>query len=59
MRWNNKPKPKVGDTRIIERYLWLPKCINNEWRFFERVKYEQIYENSWDESYWTSTRWLN
>jgi hypothetical protein len=43
MRWRKRKKPKHEDCRIIKKFLWLPKCINNEWRFLEMCQIEQKY----------------
>ncbi len=32
MRWN---KPKPGDTRVVKKFLWLPRTINGETRWLE------------------------
>jgi len=42
MRFNlKKPPLKEGDTNIIRRFLFLPKGINEEWRWLEFASYEQ------------------
>jgi hypothetical protein len=41
MRWRSRPKmtkKDVGRLRVVERFLWFPKCLNGEWRWWERVK---------------------
>lgn len=35
------PKPKIGDTRFITRFLIVPRCIQGEWRWLETVYIEQ------------------
>lgn len=37
----------IGDERIVEGFLWLPKCISNEWRWLEFAKWREktIYYN--------------
>lgn len=35
-------KPIEGETRIIERFLILPKLIKGEWRWLERAKWRQV-----------------
>ncbi len=45
MKWNNRVFPKVGETRIREGFLWLPKMasLNEEWRWFEYAIFEEHY----------------
>ena len=40
MKWNT---PITGDKRIIKKFLFLPKEINHEVRWFENVNIEQVY----------------
>lgn len=37
----------LGDERIIESFLWFPKCIDNEWRWLEFARWREktIYYN--------------
>ena len=42
MRWN-KPKPKPKEPYIIEKFALFPICINNEYRWLERVKIQAHY----------------
>jgi hypothetical protein len=37
MRWKkrNRPQPKTGDTRRVRRFLFLPLCLQGEWRWLE------------------------
>lgn len=46
MRWYKKHKyvPQFGDERTISKFLWLPKCILNEWRWMERAYIRQRYD---------------
>lgn len=61
MRWG-KQKLSEGDIRIIEKFLIFPKCIDEEWRWWERVIYEQKYTNykfgSFDYT-WIDIKWIN
>lgn len=31
--WPARPRAKVGDTRVVVRFLLLPKKLDNEWRW--------------------------
>jgi len=44
MRFNS-PKPESFDRRTITKFLYFPKCINNEWRWLETASLVQIYIN--------------
>ncbi len=42
MRWTmNTRKPKIGDTRYRSGFLFLPKLIYPEWRWFEFAKWQE------------------
>lgn len=42
MRYELRTKHKVeGNTRVITKFLWLPKIINHEFRWLERGCYGQ------------------
>jgi hypothetical protein len=57
MRWR---KTEVGESRIISKFLFLPKCIEGEWRVLEVVQYEQIYKGgACSRKYWEDVKWLN
>ena len=43
MRWKNKTY-KVGDTKIVNKFLWLPLSINGETRWLERASYKATYK---------------
>ena len=63
MRWKiRKPKPKKhkakpehGDLRQRGVFLWIPLCLGQEWRWFERCVINQSYEHHADG--WK--RWIN
>jgi hypothetical protein len=40
MKWK---LPKIGDVRIVNKFLWKPLEINGEKRWFEKVKIQQIF----------------
>lgn len=63
MRWNTrKPEPKENDTRLIHRFLFVPRKINDEWRWLERAQIQQewvSFNNYHDklEWYWRDRLW--
>jgi hypothetical protein len=44
MRWKYYKPPETGDIRFQEKFLLLPKSINNETRWLEKAKYSQVYK---------------
>jgi hypothetical protein len=42
MKWKLKPKndleSRLGEFRIVERFLWYPMLLEREWRWLERTK---------------------
>lgn len=48
MRWKRKTKrqPKEGDTRIADRFLLFPKCLDDEWRWLELTQIQQEYRRT-------------
>lgn len=45
MRWKNKDfnRPKLGTTRTISKFLWLPICLNGECRWLEKTNIVQSF----------------
>jgi len=42
MRWKKDPlENREFDKRIIEKFLWFPKCLNGEWRWLEKALINQ------------------
>lgn len=46
MKLKLKPrqKPIVGDTRVKRKFLWLPRIINNELRFWETATWQEEFK---------------
>lgn len=40
-KWYKKEKLKIGDTRVISKFLFWPKTIGGETRWMENVSIEQ------------------
>ena len=68
MRWPKQkpwhPSDDCGKTRIKTRFLLIPKCIEDEWRWLEIASWEQEYGYKWhnedtDHYGWVNTRWMN
>jgi len=60
MRWTEKEQPKLGDKRVISKFLFSSKLIGSEWRWLEFVKINQEYKE-WPATYhhhhYTQTGW--
>jgi hypothetical protein len=61
MRWRDERK--AGDEREVEKFLWLPKTINKETRWFETTSFLQRYSEGWtpfsgDHKGWVDIKWL-
>lgn len=57
MKWRTK-KSKFGNERIREKFLWLPKSIDNEVRWLEKAKFKEVYKRQ-DIGYgWVGIAWL-
>ena len=59
MRLKLKPVSKHGDYRIRQGFLFLPKIMNQEWRWLEKAKWEQKYHVYDFDSYWSDVRWVD
>jgi hypothetical protein len=57
MRWNTTPEPRVGDARVVTRFLLLPKGINNEWRWLERATWTERRCLSRTTDWWRPVAW--
>ncbi len=43
MRKQCQPKPQEGQERLVQRFLWWPLHLNEEWRWLEWATIRQIY----------------
>lgn len=55
MRWKMY-QHEYGNTRIKNKFLWIPVWIDDEIRWLERAQIEQRYTPM---SGWNNIRWLN
>jgi len=56
MRWK---QPEIGDYRIISMFLWFPRTVQGETRWFEFAQIKQIYVVlGWDEM-WADVEWID
>lgn len=63
IRWNTI---ELGTLRSVNRFLWFPKCLENdkgenEWRWLEKARIQQRYcwtlINPFFENVWYDVRW--
>ena len=54
MRWQDREEAMRGKTRTRKAFLFLPKCIQNEWRWWETVCWTETY---WPNPYITISPW--
>ncbi len=62
MRWPSKKIPQKGDIRVIKKFLFLPKCLDDEWRWLEIARIKQVAKVSYcdgDIWWWKSLCWYN
>lgn len=63
MRFYEKNKPKEGDTRIVEKFLWFPIWANKEWRWLESAKilYQYYSRGPGEDDFnrWNAEKFLN
>lgn len=61
MRWKDISIPDEGEIRVIKKYLFFPRKIDGEWRWFEWVKIRQKYYINWIGlwSEWEDIEWID
>lgn len=63
MRWTIKKDPEDGDYRTVTKFLFFPKCINDEVRWLEIATFTQRYcTDRFDVEggpYWENICWGN
>ena len=62
MRWKIKPDPKMGDERIIKRFLILPRIVKGECRWLESAQILQIMyplEGEGSRLVWEDSMWVD
>lgn len=54
MRWTKSVPPKIGDTRIIKKFLFLPKRIGVDirWLEFAYVFQQYVPETNYKIAHW-------
>jgi len=58
MKWNTNV-PKVGDERIVTRFLWLPKKFQGQVRWLEKAKIWQKAEMDNGRLKWVDKSFVN
>ena len=53
MRIQRKKEPKIGERRVITKFLLWPRTINYETRFLEKASILQVYGlSAWIDKEW-------
>jgi len=58
MRWPTQ-RLNHGNTRVVKKFLLLPKSISEETRWLEIVKIKQTFKCYYDGCFWEDTEWLD
>jgi len=59
MKYQLKARPKLGDTRIITKFLLLPMILNDEFRWLERATIKQRWGVWYPDEFGPEERWEN
>jgi hypothetical protein len=60
MRWKTPKKtyPNCGDKRRVTKFLLIPRCMGEEWRWLEKATWTQEYQIFYYEDY-NVGKWVN
>lgn len=50
MRIGKIQQLRIGDSKLVTKFLWFPKCIDFQWRWFEKTSWYKI---------WTGYNWID
>ena len=56
MRWKQE---KFSDSRVVTKFLFIPRLINGEWRWLERASFRQHYWACEIGSGWSDVAWVS
>lgn len=59
MKWYDPKPPRIGDQRVVTKFLWFPKNINGENRWLERASWVESWVRMMDNSWWEPKRWVD
>ena len=61
MRWKKEQEPIKGESRVVVKFLIFPKCLDNEWRWFEKCYITQKAYPGYESggTYWLDQHWLD
>lgn len=60
MRWKKKYSPLVDHRfKLKTAFLWLPKCLGGEWRWWEKATWEQQYFTEFEKEGYMDKRWVD
>lgn len=58
MRWKNRIYPKVGDIKIVRKFLWFPVSIDGETRWLEYAYVAYRYRCYDNNCWWGADQFL-
>lgn len=64
INFKDKPCPQVGDLRTKTKFLYIPKIIDDELRWWEEATWKELYTwaDTWDSDRklkWCKHRWVD
>lgn len=59
MRWHHKPKAKPWSRRTRSGFLWFPKTIGFETRFWEHTTWEEHFVVAVSHAMWVADKWAD
>ncbi len=58
MKWKSKTNLD-GDNRIIRRFLFIPKTLQEQTRWLELARIKQVFVNGILNDYWRDIEWVD
>ena len=62
MRWHKGQEPGDGAIRVVRRFLLIPRCIGDEYRWLEWAWIKQVYDApdyaNMGEGWWMNKEWV-
>jgi hypothetical protein len=55
--WKARRVPKDGELRVVRKFLWRPRRINNEWRWLGCEQITQKYCRGVNMGWWVDRWW--
>jgi hypothetical protein len=65
MKWSERHEPEKDARRVNCRFLFFPKCVDGQWRWWEYAYWTESYHPGeasfaeWISGYWEAKEWLS